>query len=264
MSETKISWTDTTWNPVRGCSRVSEGCRNCYAERMAARFSDPGQPFHGFAKRTAAGARWTGRVRLIPEKLGEPLRWRKPRFVFVNSMSDLWHERIAEPDIHRVYAVMAVANRHVFQVLTKRPARRRRVLNKWDKPLSGRWPWVGLFNVWEGTSVESRDVLDRIEDLRLTPAAVRFLSIEPLLEDLSELNLDGIHWVIVGGESGSGHRPMRREWAENVRDQCQAQGVPFFFKQDSGPRSEMRPDLLGRLWREMPRPSREEVPCLNR
>jgi protein gp37 len=250
MGKTAISWTEETWNPVRGCTRVSDGCRNCYAEQIAARFSGPGQPFDGFAKRTNSGGRWTGKVALIPERLHDPRGFRKPRIIFVNSMSDLWHEGLNVPDIAAVYRVMQACPQHIFQVLTKRPGRRANVLAGWARDAE-QWP-VNLSNVWEGTSIEARSELQRISDLRETPAALRFLSIEPLLEDLGELDLRGIGWVIVGGESGPRHRPMRREWAESIRQQCAAIGVPFWFKQASGPRPETGEDLLGRVYQERP------------
>ena len=221
---TSIEWTDETWNPVRGCTRISPGCQNCYAELMTARFSGPGLYGHGFAKRSAAGPRWTGRVELIESKLQEPLRWRKPRRVFVSSMSDLWHESLSLDRIVRVYEVMKTADRHTFQVLTKRPGRRRK--------------WLGAFaggsqapNVWEGTSVESPDYKGRIDDLRYTPAAVKFLSCEPLLGPLGAVDLSGIDWVIIGGESGPGARPMHPEWVDDIVTQCRAQGVAVFVKQ---------------------------------
>lgn len=230
-----IEWTDATWNPVRGCSRVSEGCRNCYAEQIAARFSGRGQPFHGFASRTAAGGRWTGRVEVIDSKLKEPLKWKKPRRIFVNSMSDLFHPELTPAEIDQVYSVMREADWHVYQVLTKRPRYRRHVFEvlEHDPPT----------HIWEGVSVESRDHLERIDILRETPAAIRFLSAEPLLGDLGILNLKGIDWVIIGGESGKNARPMHPMWALDVISQCREQKVPVFFKQTGawGP-SGIRPD----------------------
>lgn len=264
--KSKIQWTDRTWNPTRGCSRTSEGCRNCYAERQAARFSDPGQYAHGFVERTPSGPRWTGRVELVEGKLTEPLRWRKPQRVFVNSMSDLFHEALPDEAIDRVFAVMALAPHLTFQVLTKRADRMREYFaqNGWKphaggplrdrievatmKMRAGRrtgiwrdtpevhtsspdgWP---IANVWLGVSVEDcKRGLPRIDDLRQTPAAVRFLSVEPLIEDVApKLDLASIDWVIVGGESGPGARPCDVEWIRSVVEACDYAGVASFVKQ---------------------------------
>ena len=192
----KIEWTESTWNPVRGCTRVSEGCRFCYAERIAARFSGKGMAYEGLAKNTKAGPRWTQKVILVPELLNAPLKWKKPRRIFVNSMSDLFHEKVELADIQKVFAVMEKADRHQFQVLTKRAER----LLEFNSKL----PWPS--NVWMGVSVEDKHVTDRIEALRQTDAHIKFLSLEPLLGALPNLKLDGIDWVIVGGESGPGAR----------------------------------------------------------
>lgn len=284
----KIEWTDATWNPLRGCTRVSEGCRNCYAERMAARYSGPGLAFEGVAEMTEHGPRWTGAVKCLPEKLDEPMKWRKPRRVFVNSMSDLFHPAVPEEFIWQVFAVMAACKQHTFQILTKRPERMAAVLGHPEAPhrfeaacdaLAGDKGWCyvesdyPLPNVQLGVSVENQKAADeRIPLLVETPAAVRFLSAEPLLGHINlrayplrhvcadcghecwhhERPLDRkenkvcpvchspwcadteprvIHWVIVGGESGPGARPMHPEWVRSLRDQCQAAGVPFFFKQ---------------------------------
>jgi protein gp37 len=242
MQHSTIEWTDATWNPVRGCSRVSEGCRNCYAERIAARFSGPGLTFERFARSTEDGPRWTGEVALVEDRLLEPLRWITPQRIFVNSMSDLFHEKLTFQEIDRVFAIMLQAPRHTFQVLTKRPARMReyfgdgglgashRIWRRAGEPGSMEWP---LPNVWLGTSVEHQEAAAiRIPELLMTPAVVRFLSVEPLLGPVDlGLWLHGIDWVIVGGESGPGARPMHPAWARAVRDRCQARGVPFFFKQ---------------------------------
>ena len=265
---TKIEWTDCTWNPVRGCSRVSEGCRNCYAERVAARFSGEGERFHGFAERrdsdlNAGGGskpRWTGRVELIESKLTEPLRWRKPRRVFVNSMSDLFHEALPDEAIDRVFAVMALAPQHTFQVLTKRPERMREYVKRLPllhlPPIaSGRGCDTdalydqaylalrsgALPNVWLGVSVEDQKTADeRIPKLLSTPAAVRFVSYEPALGPV-DFNLDQfvpfsaptpkIDWIIVGGESGPGARPIDVAWVRSVVAQCKEAGVACFVKQ---------------------------------
>lgn len=301
--KTNIEWTDATWNPLRGCQKVSEGCRNCYAARVAARFSGEGMPYEGLAEMTPGGPRWTGKIRLVPEVLDQPLRWKRPRKIFVNSMSDLFHEDVPFDYIDRVFAVMALASHHTFQILTKRPERMTEYFNSvgehryyaridkgltteerissvasdmifekklkptnfeydyYDHPevpgcpkeewwsYAGPWP---LPNVWLGVSVENQKAADeRIPLLLQTPAAVRFLSMEPLLgpvdfEDVpvpvfayetSDCNtgewvkVPGIDWIITGGESGPGARPMHPDWVRSIRDQCAAAGVPFFFKQ---------------------------------
>ncbi|MFN7939386.1 MAG: phage Gp37/Gp68 family protein [Bryobacteraceae bacterium] len=215
----KIEWTDATWNPVRGCSKISPGCKHCYAERFAERFRGvKNHPFEqGFD------------LKLIPEKLAEPLRWAEPRMVFVNSMSDLFHDDIPISYIHRVSATMRLARWHTYQVLTKRSGRLRELLSG---PL---YNAARDRHIWWGVSVENRQFgLPRITDLQATPAAVKFLSIEPLLEDLGDLPLDGISWVIVGGESGPGARPMEEDWVLSIQKQCAAVNVPFFFKQWGG------------------------------
>lgn len=217
----KIEWTDATWNPVRGCTKVSPGCAHCYAEVFAERFRGvPGHPFeHGFD------------LRIVPEKLGEPLRWTGSRRVFVNSMSDLFHERVPDDYIVKVVSVMLKANWHVYQVLTKRAARMAHLLRSVLRDAATQ-P-----HIWWGVSVENRRVgLPRIDMLRTAPASVRFLSIEPLLEDRGRLDLQDIDWVIVGGESGPGARPMEAAWARSIRDQCGRAAVPFFFKQWGGVR----------------------------
>lgn len=281
-----IEWTDATWNPVRGCLKISPGCKNCYAETFAERFRGvPGHPYEqGFDPR------------LVPGLLDQPLRWKKPREIFVNSMSDLFGEFVADEYIAAVFGVMAACPQHTFQVLTKRAAR----LQEWFAWIGERGlelmeeaceatpgttspagaacvmsyndtqqfsnllpasaynhaPWP-LPNVWMGVSVEDRRYgLPRIDELRKVPAAVRFLSIEPLLEDLGTLDLAGIDWVIVGGESGLGARPMEADWVRSIRDQCVAGGVPFFFKQWGGVRKKLRGrELDGRTWDERPRMS---------
>jgi protein gp37 len=230
---TGIEWTDATWNPVTGCTKISPGCKNCYAERLALRLHAMGNPRYqnAFA------------VSLHPDLLTLPLRWRQPRRIFVNSMSDLFHEAVPEDYVHRVFEIMARADWHVFQILTKRSERL--------ATLAPRLRWAT--NIWQGVSVESARYTNRIADLRAVPAAVRFLSIEPLLGPIPSLPLDGIHWVIVGGESGPGRRLMAAEWARDIRDQCLRAGVPFFFKQWGGrtPKSAGRV-LDRRVWDEMP------------
>ena len=234
----KIEWTDASWNPVRGCTKITPGCARCYAETFAERFRGvPGHPYEqGFD------------LRLIPEKLNDPLTWRKPRRIFVNSMSDLFHEDVSEEYIRRVIEVMLRADWHNFQVLTKRSERMRDLLCGPFRDAAG------LAHVWWGVSVENRaHGLPRIDRLRQTPARVRFLSVEPLLEDLGAVDLTGIHWVIVGGESGRKPRPLELDWVRSIRDQCQAAGVPLFFKQriEKGRKLSL-PLLDGVRWAEMP------------
>ncbi len=234
----RIEWTDATWNPVRGCTKITPGCAHCYAETFAERFRGvEGHPFEqGFD------------LRLVPEKLPEPLRWRTPRRVFVNSMSDLFHEGVPASYIQAVCHVMRLAGWHTFQVLTKRSSRLREMLSTELRHAAI------LPNVWWGVSVENRKHgLPRIDDLRASLASTRFLSIEPLLEDLCAVDFTGIHWVIVGGESGPGARPMREEWVVSLRDQCAAARVPFFFKQWGGVRkAKTGRHLLGRTHDEYP------------
>lgn len=270
--KSKIEWTDATWNPIRGCSRVSEGCRHCYAERIAARFSKPGQPYAGLAEMVVIAddrgigvndARWTGEVRFIPELLDQPLRWKRPRKIFVNSMSDLFHEKLTARMINEVFAAMLVCPQHTFQVLTKRPGRMKAYLSSVGardiepemaklRPGYGRLdlPWR---NIWLGVSVEDQKTADeRIPLLLATPAAVRWVSYEPALgpvdfrrwlyprcpcgqradcdrhEDPPKPPLD---WIVAGGESGPGARPAHPDWFRSALADCEAAGVPFFFKQ---------------------------------
>jgi protein gp37 len=233
----EIEWTDATWNPVTGCSRISPGCDHCYALRFAERFRDtPGHPF-------ATGFDLT----LRPERLTQPLTWKKPRRIFVNSMSDLFHKDIPRTFVGRVFDTIEQAHWHQFQVLTKRSSRMREFVSY---RYSDRAPPP---NLWIGVSVEDRVRLGRVRHLQDTPATVRFLSLEPLLGPLGQLDLEGIHWVIVGGESGAGARPVDPAWVREIRDQCVAAAVPFFFKQWGGrtPTSGGR-TLDGRLWDEFP------------
>ncbi len=234
---TKIEWTDESWNPVTGCVKISPGCKHCYAERFAERFrGTPGHPF-------ATGFTPT----LRPERLGQPHRWRTRRMVFVNSMSDLFGEFVPDDFIEKVFEVMRATPQHTYQVLTKRAARMKAWVN--------RRPWVGgCSNIWLGVSVEDQKYgMPRIDLLRATRAAVRFLSIEPLLEALPGLDLAGIHWVIVGGESGTRARPMQADWARAIRDQCVQAGTKFFFKQWSGRNVKAAGrELDGVTWDEMP------------
>jgi len=233
-----IEWTDATWNPVRGCAKVSPGCKHCYAETFAERFRGvKGHPYEqGFD------------LRLVPEKLGEPLRWRAPKMVFVNSMSDLFHPRVPVAYVKAVARVMVAAKWHTFQVLTKRAERMSQLLGE-ELRFAAEEP-----HIWWGASVENKEYgFPRIEHLRAAPAKVRFLSIEPLLEDLGKVNLANIDWVIVGGESGPGARPLRKEWVMSLRNQCRRARVPFFFKQWGGVRKSVAGRKLeGRTYDELP------------
>lgn len=247
MSEhSEIEWTNATWNPVRGCTTVSPGCDHCYAETFAERFRGvPGHPYEqGFD------------LRLVPEKLNDPLRWKRPQMVFVNSMSDLFHKEVPDDYVEAVCRTMERANWHTYQVLTKRSSRMRNMLQA-RLNFAAKLP-----NVWWGVSVEDRaHGLPRVDHLRQAPAAVRFLSIEPLLEDIGEINLNGIHWVIVGGESGPGARPMQKEWVISIRDQCDKASIPFFFKQWGGVRkSRTGRELDGKTYDAFP--NRLELPVL--
>ncbi|MCK4752613.1 MAG: phage Gp37/Gp68 family protein [Planctomycetes bacterium] len=229
----KIEWTQCTWNPVTGCTKISLGCKNCYAERMAMRLKAMGQPNYrnGF------------RVTKHPHVLETPLRWKQPRTIFVNSMSDLFHKDVTFDFISKVFDVMCQASRHQYQVLTKRSNR----LLK----LSSRLPWPA--NVCMGVTVEHADYISRIDDLRQTDAATKFLSLEPLLGPIPNIDLNGIDWVIVGGESGPGARPIRPEWVVDIKDQCVDSGVPFFFKQWGGVNKKKTGRLLnGRTWNQKP------------
>lgn len=244
-----IEWTDATWNPVRGCTKISPGCKHCYAEVFAERFRGVrGHPYEqGFD------------LRLVPEKLPEPLYWGKPRRIFVNSMSDLFHENVPDGYIEAVAHVMTTADWHTYQVLTKRSNRLKRLL---ETRLSFA---AKKSHIWWGVSVENRQHgLPRVDHLQQSPARVRFLSIEPLLEHLATLDLTGINWIIVGGESGPGARPMKKEWVISIRDQCRAAHVPFFFKQWGGVRKVRNGrELEGRthdeypLYRSAPVPERD-------
>jgi len=228
-----IEWTEATWNPLTGCTKVSPGCKHCYAERLAIRLQAMGQAnyVNGF------------KLTLQEQALELPLRWKRPRTVFVNSMSDLFHKDVPIEFIQRVFNIMRRAYWHKFQVLTKRAER----LSDLSKKLA--WP----SNIWMGVSVENLDYTYRIDHLRQTQAYVKFLSLEPLLGPLPKLNLGGIDWVIVGGESGPGARPMNPAWVKDIRDQCRNAQVPFFFKQWGGVRkSKTGRDLEGRTWDEMP------------
>ena len=223
MQSTKISWANSTWNPVHGCSRVSSGCDRCYAEALSLR--------RGWTRLPWTGENAKENVQLKPHKLREPYRYKDPSRVFVNSMSDLYHPIVPDEYLAKVFAVMKELPQHVFQILTKRPRR------------AARWHGEWTPNIWQGTSVENRKTLYRIDQLRECRAKTLFLSLEPLLEDLGELDLTGIHWVIVGGESGANYREMEHAWARDIRDQCVEKGVAFFFKQSAAYRTEMGTEL---------------------
>lgn len=242
----KIEWTDATWNPVRGCTKVSPGCTHCYAETFAERFRGvPGHPYEqGFD------------LRLVPEKLTEPLKWSTPKRIFVNSMSDLFHEGVPDEYIIDVVRVMQAAHWHVFQVLTKRSRRMRDLLKTKLKAA------CDASHIWWGVSVENRKHgVPRIAHLQSAPVAMRFLSIEPLIEGVGRLRLSGIHWVIVGGESGAGARPMKPEWVRSIRNQCEKTGTPFFFKQWGGVRKSVAGrELDGRTFDEFPTVVPQVVP----
>lgn len=235
MTATSIEWTQATWNPVTGCTKISAGCLNCYAERMASRLKAMGQPNYknGFS------------LTCHPHMLDIPKRWRKPRLIFVNSMGDLFHKDVPFKFIQDVFDVIQSTPRHTYQLLTKRSERL--------AELSHALPWPK--NLWMGVSVESQAEIKRIDQLRQVPAEIRFLSIEPLLGPLVSLDLEGINWVIVGGESGPKARPMREEWVREIKAQCYDSQVPFFFKQWGGVRKKLAGRQLdGKTWDEMPFP----------
>lgn len=243
-----IEWTDATWNPVRGCTKISPGCKHCYAETFAERWRGiPGHPYErGFELRT------------VPEHLMDPLKWTKPRRIFVNSMSDLFHEDVPFSYIENVFNVMRLANWHTYQVLTKRASRMLEFSETVDPSL------IYQPHIWLGTSVEDRKFgLPRVPILRQVHASTRFLSVEPLLEALGQLELEGIHWVIVGGESGLGARPLSKDWVISIRDQCAAKSVPFFFKQWGGIKKKiLGRELEGRTYNEFPKTPKRKPPAI--
>ena len=237
MSKTAIEWTDATWNPVTGCTKISPGCDRCYAERFAERWRGvPDHPYeNGFD------------LTLRPERVRQPLSWRQPRMIFVNSMSDLFHKHVPRDFVDQVFETMEQADWHIFQVLTKRSSRMRDYINmRYKKDAAPK-------HIWLGASVEDGSKKSRVNHMQQMNASVRFLSIEPLIGPVGKVDLSGIHWVIVGGESGPGYRPMEVSWAKEVRDQCKKQKVPFFFKQWGGirPKSGGR-ELDGREWNGYP------------
>jgi protein gp37 len=244
MAETSIEWTDATWNPVAGCTILTAGCTNCYAMRMAARLEAMGtEKYVGTTRKSGGRAKWTGHIVLDEKVLDVPSTWAKPRRVFVNSMSDLFHEDVPEDFIRKVWLTMATTPRHTYQILTKRPARMAEIVSTFPV----------LPNVWLGTSVEDGRVLDRIEELRRAPAAVRFISFEPLIGSVAGADLSDIHWAIVGGESGPDARSMDPVWVDEIETACRRSGAAFFFKQWGGRNKKATGrELRGRTYDEMP------------
>jgi len=245
MADTSIEWTDATWNPVAGCTIMSAGCTNCYAMRMAARLEAMGlDKYRGLTRKSGGRAKWTGVLRLDEGALSVPEKWSKPRNVFVNSMSDLFHPEVPSDFIGRVWEVMKRTPRHTYQILTKRPDRMADVLS------SG---FDVLPNVWLGTSVEDERVIHRLDELRQVPAAIRFVSFEPLIGSVADGRLDGIHWAIVGGESGPNARPMDPEWIDEIFDMCTDARAAFFFKQWGGKNKKVTGrSYRGTTWDQMP------------
>lgn len=252
MAESKIEWTDATWNPVAGCSLASAGCKHCYAMNMARRLEAMGsEKYKGLTQKRGKRVTWTGKIKLDEKSLEAPLKWRKPRKVFVNSMSDLFHEDVSEDFILRVWDTMRATPQHSYQILTKRPERMQKIVAQLDEVLK---------NVWLGTSVEDGSVISRIDDLRRTSAVVRFISFEPLINAVGDVDLTDIHWAIVGGESGPKARPIAEEWIDEIHDQCLTYGTSFFFKQwgawgkDNRKRSKKANgrEYKGQHWDEMP------------
>lgn len=253
MAETQIEWTDATWNPVAGCSIVSAGCTHCYAMEMARRLEAMGvDKYIGLTRRSGGRSVWNGLVQEDVGALAIPHRWRKARKIFVNSMSDLFHEGVSNEFILKVWQVMRETPRHHYQILTKRPERMAAVISTLIKDV--------LPNVWLGTSIENAEVVTRIDHLRAVPAAIRFLSFEPLIGPVGKVDLSGIHWAIVGGESGRSARPIREEWVDEIHGQCEAHRTVFFFKQwgtwgkDNKRRSKKANgrEYRGKTWDDMP------------
>jgi protein gp37 len=247
MADTSIEWTDATWNPVAGCTVLSPGCTNCYAMRMAARLDAMGmEKYQGLTRKSGGRAVWTGKVRLDRKALTIPAGWKKPRRIFVNSMSDLFHESVPAEFVGEVWAAMQSTPRHTYQVLTKRP----------DRMAAMTASLPVLRNVWLGTSIESADYLDRADALRKVRAAVRFISFEPLLGSVGRVDLSEIHWAIIGGESGPRSRPMLEEWVDEIEAACRKAKTAFFFKQWGG----VRKDRTGREFRER---TFDEMPAIS-
>jgi protein gp37 len=252
MASSEIEWTEATWNPMAGCTMVSPGCTNCYAMRMAARLEAMGQSkYRGTTRRSGSRAVWSGQINFDKWRVEAPLTRSRPQRIFVNSMSDLFHEDVKVEFIRQIWEIMQRAHWHTFQILTKRPTRMR------DVTVQGRFPV--LPNVWLGTSVENADYVWRIDCLRSIPASVRFISFEPLIGPVGRVDLTGIHWAIVGGESGPAARPMDVNWVHDVRMACTEKRVPFFFKQWGGTRKKKTGRLLdGEIWEEYPRSTRPD------
>jgi len=254
MANSKIEWTDATWNPVAGCSLASAGCKNCYAMQMAKRLEAMGvEKYQGLVNVRGKNVKWNGVVRVDHDSLKIPYKWRKPRKIFVNSMSDLFHASVSDEFIVSVWQVMKETPQHHYQILTKRPERMQHILtNLIDEVLP---------NVWLGTSIENAETVDRIKYLRRTPAIIRFISFEPLIGAVGSVNLADIHWAIVGGESGNKARPVKEEWIDEIHDQCERYDTAFFFKQwgawgkDNQKRSKKANGRVyrGRTWDEMPK-----------
>lgn len=244
MAETSIEWTDATWNPVAGCAILTAGCTNCYAMRMAARLDAMGvEKYRGLTRKSGGRAKWTGKIKLDDAALSIPAKWSKPRRVFVNSMSDLFHQDVPAEFIARVWTSMAETPRHTYQILTKRPDRMVEIVPGLPK----------LPNVWLGTSVEDGRVLHRIDELRRVPAAIRFISFEPLIGSVASASLHDIHWAIVGGESGPKSRHMDPMWVDEIETMCRRAGAAFFFKQWGGKNKKATGRMLrGRTYDEMP------------
>jgi protein gp37 len=254
MAETQIEWTDATWNPVAGCSIISAGCTNCYAMEMARRLQAMNvEKYDGLTRRSGKRTIWNGVVREDRSALDIPLRWKRPKKIFVNSMSDLFHEGVSDNFILEVWRVMGATPHHHYQILTKRPERMGAIVRSKISDI--------LPNVWLGTSIENADVAGRADALRTIPAAIRFISFEPLIGSVAKINLSGIHWAIVGGESGRAARPIREEWIDEIYGQCSSFETTFFFKQwgtwgkDNKRRSKKANGRMyrGRLWDDMPK-----------
>jgi protein gp37 len=246
MAETSIEWTDATWNPVAGCTVLTAGCTNCYAMRMAARLEAMGTAkYRGLTRKSGQRTVWTGKIRLDHTSLDAPKNWSKPRKVFVNSMSDLFHDDVPTEFIAQVWDVMKETPRHTYQILTKRPERMAQILAQSSFKI--------LPNVWLGASVEDSRVLDRLDAIRRVPAAIRFVSLEPLIGSVAQGDLTGIHWAIVGGESGPRAREMKPEWVDEIEAMCRRSGTAFFFKQWGGKNKKAAGRLLrGRTYDELP------------
>ena len=250
-SKSSIEWTEATWNPVVGCTVISPGCTNCYAMRMAKRLEAMGQlKYAGTTHMSGGRPKWNSVVRLDEESLSIPKNWKIGRMIFVNSMSDLFHENVSLDFIQRVFDTMHETPQHIYQILTKRAERLEELSNYLD------WP----VNVWMGVSIENADYMYRADHLRRTSVAIKFLSLEPLLGPLEDMNLKGIDWIIAGGESGPGARTMKPSWVRSIRDQCKAKGVAFHFKQWGGiNKKKTGRQLDGRTWDEFPEPAGERV-----